>query len=87
MCDQLANVSAAQFFAECRHASFALTHNSNQAARARDVGMLAPPIRIPEIGCFVRVSQRRVAGAIHPMTPGTIVSEKIGDPCATGFGC
>src|SRR5207237_6195836 len=77
--DQATNLATSQFLAKGRHATFAMSHNRNQTASARDFGMFSPPIRISEIGRVVRVPQRRITGAVSAVATRTVVSEQIAD--------
>src|SRR2546423_518101 len=86
MIDQATNLATSQFLAKSRHACFAMTHDRNQTASARDVGMLSPPIRISEIGCVVSVPQRRVTRAVSAVTSRAIVPEQIADLSSRGSG-
>ena len=81
--DQATNLVTGKFLAKGGHATFAITHNRNQSARAGDIRMLSPPIRIGEIGCVVRVAQRRIAGAVSSVATRTVIPEQISDG---GFG-
>jgi len=79
MIDQATNLAGSQFLAKGWHAAFTMTHDQNQTASARDVGMLSPPIRIGEIGCIVRLAQRRITRAVGSVATRTVVSEQIAD--------